>query len=66
MVVKYCTLHLKEEFEDTKRVIRIRIAKKNRKDNGQNKTMQKDKQRSTRHTQKTKDQVTGTSLKTGG
>jgi hypothetical protein len=45
----------KEEFEDTKGVIRIRKSKKDRQDNGQN---QKDKQRSTKHTHKTKDQVT--------
>ena len=38
-----------EEFEDTKRVIRIRISKKNRQHNGQ-----KEKQRSTKHTHKTK------------
>jgi hypothetical protein len=52
---------LKEEFEDTKGAIRIRISKKNRQHNGQ-----KDKQRSTRHTYKTKDRVTRTPLKTGG
>jgi len=39
-----------EEFEDTKGVIRI----------------QKDKQRSTKHTHKAKDRVTRTPLKTGG
>jgi hypothetical protein len=37
----------KEEFEDTKGLIRIRISKKNRQHNGQQK---KDKQRSTKHT----------------
>jgi hypothetical protein len=47
-----------EEFEDTKVVIRIRKSK-NRQHNGQ-----KDKQRSTKHTRKTKDQVTP--LKTRG
>jgi len=47
--------------EDTKGVIRIRISKRNRQHNGQ-----KDKQRSTKHTHKTKDQVTRTPLKTGG
>jgi hypothetical protein len=66
MAAMYCTLHLKEELEDTKGVIRIRISKKNRQDNGQNKTIQKNKQRSARHTHKTKDQVTGTPLKTEG
>jgi hypothetical protein len=42
-------LLFKEEFEDTKGVIRIRISKKNRQDNGQKK---KDKQRSIKHTHK--------------
>ena len=55
-----------EEFEDTKDVIRNRISKKNRQRNGQKKKMQKDKQRSTKHTHKTKDRVTQTPLKTGG
>ena len=49
-----------EEFEDTKRVIKIRKLKKDRQDNGQ-----KDKQRYTKHTYKTKDRVTWTLLKTG-
>ena len=40
------------EFEDTKGVIRIRKSKKDRQHNDQ---MKKDKQRSTNHTQKTKD-----------
>jgi hypothetical protein len=52
--------HFKEEFEDTKGVIRIRISKKNRQDNGQMKKVQKDKQRSTKH--KAKDRVTRTPL----
>jgi hypothetical protein len=56
----------KEEIEDTKGVIRIRIPKKNRQHNGQKKKVQKDKQRSTKHTYKTKDRVTGTPLKTRG
>jgi hypothetical protein len=47
-----------EEFEDTKGAIRIRISKKNRKHNGQMKKVQKDKQRSTKHTHTTKDRVT--------
>ena len=51
-----------EEFEDTKGVIRIHKSK-DRQHNGQKK---KDKQRSTKHTHKTKDQVTQTPLKTGG
>jgi len=50
-----------KEFEDTKRVIRIRKSKKNRQHNGQKK---KDKQRFTKQTHKTKDQVTRTPLKT--
>jgi hypothetical protein len=61
--IKACLLYqtLKEEFEGTKGVIRIRISKKDRQHNGQ-----KDKQRSTKHTYKTKDRVTQTPLKTGG
>jgi hypothetical protein len=47
-----------EEFEDAKGVIRICISKKNRQ-------KKKDKQRSTKHTYKAKDQVTRTPLKTG-
>jgi len=44
---------MEEEIEDTKlRVIRIRISKKNRQHNVQKK-VQKDKQRSTKHTHKT-------------
>ena len=54
-----------EEFEDTKGVIRIRKSK-NRQHNGQKKKRQKDKQRSTKHTRKTKDRVTRTPLKTRG
>jgi hypothetical protein len=50
----------REEFEDTKEVIRIRISK-DRQHNGQKK---KYKQRSTKHTNKTKDRVTRTPLKT--
>ena len=59
---------LYEEFEDTKGVIRIRRSKKNRQHNGQKKNskIQKDKQRSIKHTHKTKDLVTRTPLKTGG
>jgi hypothetical protein len=47
-------LLFKEEFEDTKGVIRIRISKKNRQHNGQKK---KDKQRSIKHTQKRADKI---------
>jgi len=46
-----------EEFKDTKGVIRIRKSMKDRQHNGQKKN---DKQRSTKHTHKTKDQVTRT------
>jgi hypothetical protein len=52
-----------EEFEDTKGVIRIRKSKKNRQYNGQEEKVHKDKQRSTKHTHKTKDRVTRTPLK---
>jgi len=44
-----------EEFEYTKGVTRIRISKKNRQHNDQTKKVQKDKQRYTKHTHKTKD-----------
>jgi len=47
----------REEFEDTKGVIRIRISKKNRQHNSQKKRVQKDKRRSTKHAYKTKDRV---------
>jgi len=50
-----------EEFEDTKGVIGIRKSKKNRQQNGQ---ARKHKQRSAKHTHKTKDRVTQTPLKT--
>jgi len=54
--------YIQEEFEDTKGVIRIRISKKNRQHNSQKK---KDKQRSTKHTYKTKDRITRTPLEPG-
>jgi hypothetical protein len=47
-----------DEIEDTKGAIRIRISKKKRQHNGQKKQVQKDKQRSTKHSYKTKDRVT--------
>jgi hypothetical protein len=47
-------INQQEEFEDTKGAIRIHILK-NRQHNDQKK---KDKQRSTKHTYKTKDRVT--------
>ena len=39
----------REEFEDTKGVIRIRISKKDIQHNGQKKIEQKNKQQSTKH-----------------
>ena len=66
---------LQEELEDTKWAIRIRILK-NRQHNGQKteeqttqwpkEKVQKDEQRSTKHTHKTKDRVRRTPLKTRG
>ena len=61
MLVQIC---LKEEFEDTKRVIRIRISKKNTQHNGQKSA--NGQTTSTKHTHKTKDRVTRTPLKTEG
>ena len=54
-----------EEFEDTKGGIRIRIPKRTYNTIGIEKG-QKDKQRSLKHTYKTKDRVTRTALKTKG
>ena len=51
-----------EEYEDTERTFRIRKSKNDRQRNGQKK---KDKQRSTKQTNKAKDGVTRTPLKTG-
>ena len=48
-----------KKSEDTKGVNEIRKSKKNRQHNGQKNKGQKDKQRSTKHTHKTKDRVTG-------
>ena len=68
-------LLLQEEFEDTKGVVRICLSKNNRQNNDQkeeqttqwpNENVQKDKQRSTKHTHKAKDRGTRTTLKTGG
>ena len=56
----------KEEFEDTKGAIRIRISKKNRQHKGTKEQVQRDKQRSIKHTFITKDRVTRTPLKTEG
>jgi len=53
---------VQEEFENTKGAMRIRQSMKFRQHNGQKKKGQKDKQRSTKHTHKTKDRVTRTPL----
>ena len=54
---------IEEEFEDTKGVIKIRISKKDKTTQWTKEKGQKDKQRSTKHTHKTKDRVTRTPLK---
>ena len=54
----------KEEFEDTKGVIRIRMLKKNRQHNGQKKST-KGKTTIYKYIHKTEDRVTQTPLKTG-
>jgi hypothetical protein len=59
ITIKQC----EEELDDTKLVIRIRKSKKDRQHNGQKNNGQKDKQRSTKHTHKTKDRVTRTPIK---
>ena len=56
----------REEFVNNKRVIRIRISKRNRKTQWPEEKGQKDKQRSTKQTHKTIDRVTRTPLKTEG
>ena len=56
---------MQEEFEDTKRVIKICISKKNRQHNDLKKKVQKNKQRSTKHAHE-KDRIKRTPLKTGG
>jgi hypothetical protein len=53
----YGSKNMKQQFEDTKAVIRICISKKNRQHNGKEKG-RKDKQRSTKHTHKNKYRVT--------
>ena len=54
---------MQEEFDYTKVVIRIRISKKNRQLIKEK--VQKDKQRSTKHTYNANDRVTQTPLKRG-
>jgi hypothetical protein len=49
--------HWQEEYKDTKGIIRIHTSKKNNQHNGQKKKVQKDKQRSTKHTYTTEDQL---------
>ena len=55
-----------EEIEDTKGVIRIRISKKNRQHNDQQKKYKRTNNDLKKHTHKTKDRVIRTPLKTGG
>ena len=55
-----------EEFEDTKGVIKIRLSKKNRQYNGQQKKYKRTNNDLQNHTHNTKDRVTRTPLKTGG
>jgi uncharacterized protein YacL (UPF0231 family) len=60
-------LVLQEEIEDIKGAIRIRIyIEEEQTTQWQKEKVQRDKQRSTKHTHKTKDGVTQTPLKTGG
>ena len=59
-------LNLQEEFEFTKGVIRIRISEKEQTTQWLKENAQKDKQRSTKHTHKTKDQATRTPPKIRG
>ena len=62
-VVDYKILNLKKNLKIPKGLIRNHISKK-KQHNG--KKVQRDKQRSTKHTYKAKDRVTRTPLKTGG
>jgi hypothetical protein len=55
-----------EEFEDTKGVIRIHKSEAGQTTHWSKEKGQKDTQRSTKHTHKTKDRVTRTPLKIGG
>ena len=54
------------EFKDTKGVTRIRKSKKDRQHTGQKKKGQNDKQRPTKHTNKTKDRITRIPIHTPG
>jgi hypothetical protein len=55
-----------EEFESVKGVIRIVYRRRTENTMAKRNKVQKDKQRSTKHTHKTKDRITRTPLKTGG
>ena len=57
---------MKEEFEDTKGIIRIRKSKKDRQHNGQKKKDKRTNNDPQNITHKTTDRVTRTQLKTGG
>jgi len=59
-LLKWGTDSHKKEFEDTKGTIRIRISKNRCVTQWPKEKVQKDKQRSTKHTYKTKDRVTRT------
>jgi len=54
-----------EELEDTKGVSRIRISEDEQKTQWPKENVQMDKQRSTKHTHKTKDRATRIPLKNG-
>ena len=56
----------KQEFEDTKGVIRIRYIEDEQTTQWLSEQLQKDKQRSTKHAHKTKNRVQQTPLKTRG
>ena len=57
------SMKIQEDFEDTKGAIKICILKKNRM--AKRNSTKEHKQRSTKHTHKTKDQITRTPLKIG-
>ena len=59
-------MFLEEEFEDTKRGNHNPYIKEEQTTQWPKEKIQKDKQRSTKHTYKTKDRVTRTPLKIGG
>ena len=66
----YCNMYeilhmLLDEFEDIKGVMKIRISKKDRQNNGQKKTYKMTNNDIQSTTQKTKDRTARTSLNTG-